>query len=311
MCTGTNGMTKAFRRYADYHEINCGTPNINELMLAKAREIKPDLLFLQIQTEGVINPITVEIIRHELRTIIFNFSGDVREPLPKWYMELAPIIHSTLFTNMVDVETVKAAGHCSDFLEIGFDPEIYNPIGPVNFKAPIVFMGNNYRMFPLSEERVQTVDALKQRFGDRFAYFGNGWNPPVESFNHSQQEEAAVYRGARIAINLSHFDYDSYSSDRILRIMGTGTMCVCRNFKNVEKRFREGDLLLYDTINQLLTICDYFLQNEHESQRRTIAENGSIFVHAHHTFEEFTLNILKLYDTYKTKSDRLHTSSLW
>lgn len=179
---------------------------------------KPDLIFLQIQTPGILSVDTAQYLKSKAK--VFNWTGDVRTPLPQWFKDLAPHMDSTLFTNMTDVEEMRKAGYRSDYLQIGFPEKIFKPEGIKRQEAEIIFMGNNNGGFPLSGLRSQMVDLLQKKYGNRFKVFGTNWR----GFHaeHNQEEEAKIYRGAKIAINLSHFDYSRYSSDRLFRLMGTG-----------------------------------------------------------------------------------------
>jgi spore maturation protein CgeB len=113
--------------------------------------------------------------------------------------------------------------------------------------------------------------------------------------NISQHKEAAHYRGAKIAINISHFNYDQYSSDRLVRILGTGTMCLSKYFINAEKRFEDGKhLRFWNTFEELENLIKYYLENEEE--RKHIAKRGCWLAHREYTFENLALNIKKLYE---------------
>jgi len=294
MCTGENGFTKAMKKHAtQYSEMNCGEPMLNECLDIVALE-NWDILFLQVQTPGIIDPERIRKIK-AVGTTIFNFTGDVRTPLPDWYKELAPHITSTIFTNMNDVKEMKAFGFTSDWMEYGFDPEIYKPEGPIKPVPPIVFMGNNYgpSYFPLSNERIATVIALEREFGAEFGVYGNGWTRATGNFNHSQTEEAAAYRGAKIAINLSHFEYEDYSSDRLLRIMGCGTTCLSRWYPGIQKM----PVTSYKTIDELIGLCKITLREG--DIRKSLGACSSLFAHNNFTFDHMVQNIIKLYEKYK------------
>lgn len=295
MCTGENGFTKAMKKYAThYDEVNCGDPYLHTTLTQAASYAEWDIVFLQIQTPGIVNGNLIQKFKDK-GAIVFNFTGDVRTPLPQWYKELAPHITSTIFTNMNDVKEMRSLGFKSDWMEYGFDTEIYKPEGKIKVVPPIVFMGNNYGTgyFPLSQERIDTVNTLKKEFGKDFGVYGNGWSTLTDgNFNHSQEEEAAVYRGAKIAINLSHFEYEDYSSDRLLRILGTGTMCITRWFPGCDKL----PVISYKTIEELVELCKLLLPEHH---RLIIAKGGYYYAVSNFTFDHMIQNIIKLYEKYK------------
>lgn len=296
-----NGLQKAFIKHFIYEEIHTGTSNLNEAMLAKVAAFKPDIVFIQIQTEGHIWEQTIIDIKKS-GAFVMNFTGDVRHPIPTWYYGLGQHLDLTLFTNMTDVEQMRMDGFKSDWLELGFDPEIYNPNGKILLSHPIVFMGNHYGNFPLSQLRYDMVHTMKSIFLNKFGVYGNGW-PQIDNqtrvsgnYNNSQRDEAAIYRASHIAINISHFDYKKYSSDRLLRILGTGVFCLCKKYQDMP--FVDGThLVTWDSFPELEKLCNYYLINAGE--RKAIAKMGCDYVHANFTFENMVLNIKSLYDKYR------------
>lgn len=295
-----NGLQKAFIKHFDYQEIYTGTPNINEAMLAKVAEFKPDIVFIQIQTDGYIWEQTIVDIK-ATGAFVLNFTGDVRHPIPTWYYGLGQHLDLTLFSNMTDVEQMRKDGYRSEYLEMGIDPEIYKPTGDIISSHPILFMGNHYGCFPLSNFRMEMVEYMKAKFGNRFGVYGNGWpqNNGLKvsgNYNDSQPNEAAIYRASKIAINVSHFNYKRYSSDRLLRILASGVMCLCYKYEDMP--YKNGiHLKTWTTFEELETLCRHYLNNGNE--RAAIAKAGCDFVHSTFTFENMILNIRKLYDTYK------------
>jgi len=161
-------------------------------------------------------------------------------------------------------------------------------------------LANNYGSyaFPLSKERIELVEYLKHNFPTEFSLYGVGWPECDGNLNSSQYEEAEHYRGSKIAINISHFNYDRYSSDRLLRILGTGVMCLSKRFENSEMRFEDGIHLKYwDSFEQLGNLIKHYLSNE--ADRKLIAKWGCSLVHSRYTFENLILNIKRLYEQYK------------
>ncbi len=210
-----------------------------------------------------------------------NWTGDVRQNVD-WYVNIGRVIQMTLFTNMVDVETLRSKGINADYLQIGFPTGIFKPKGTVKANVPeIIFMANCTQGFPLSNFRKEIVEELRKRYGPRFAVYGNawGWGYSVPD----QQEEAAHYRGCKIAINLSHFNYSRYSSDRIFRLMGAGAFCLSHNYPNIEQEFEVGKHLdVWNDKEELFRKIDYYLENDFE--RKVIALSGSKHVHKNHTW---------------------------
>lgn len=253
---------------------------------------KPDLVFLQIQSPGVISTQTAKYLSD--RSIVVNWTGDVRAPLPQWFIDIGHNIKSTLFSNHTDVDVARSKGIRSDYLQIGFPTKIFNNKVKPNPKAPeIVFMGNNCGGFPLSSYRVEMVRKLQEQYADRFKVFGTNW-----AGNHaitSQDDEAQMYRGCKVAINLSHFDYKRYSSDRIFRLMGAGAFCLSHHYQEIEKDFDVGfHLDTWSSIDQLIQKIDYYL--EHEGLRKSIADQGYQHVHESHTWDNRIAQLKQMID---------------
>jgi len=295
LMTGDNGFTKAFRNNcSDYYEINCGVKLFNEEVKTVANEHNPDLVFIQIQTPNIITEKTVKTLK-KCGAFVINWTGDVRSPIPQWYYDIGKHIDLTCFSNMTDVREFRTVGLKSEYLEIGYDPEIYKPEGNIIETKEIIFMGNNYGadFFPLSKMRIEMIDFLKNTYPDRFAVYGNGWSNCSGNFNNSQKDEAAVYRGCKLAINLSHFDYERYNSDRILRIMGSGAMCLTKNYKGIKKDYTNGvNLVVWNDFDELKILIDNYLDNEY--LRKKIAKKGNKLVDQKFTFDKMCKNIIKL-----------------
>ena len=192
---------------------------------------------------------------------------------------------------MEDVRKMRALGFKSEYLEIGYDPEIYCPEGEAYDVPDIIFMGNNYgdSHFPMSKFRREMVEFLQQEYGPRFGVYGSGWKNGNGNFNHSQHEEAKVYRGCKVAINCSHFDCEMYNSDRLLRIMGCGIPCI--SYDHLGMRNIYGDQCLYfRDLSQLKGCIDIVMhayENTNMVRNNMFALNTFTFVHQ-------VQNILKL-----------------
>jgi hypothetical protein len=297
---GDNGFTKAFKaNVTEYRELNCGDPNFNNKAKSVTFDFEPDLIFIQIQTPNIITEDTARILRANCKFIV-NWTGDVRTPIPRWYYDIGKHIDYTCFTNMTDVEQMNKDGIPSKYLEIGFDPTIYKHDGDVIPTKDIVFFGNNYGdgYFPLSSFRVQMCNYMRSVFGVRFGVYGNGWRISNGDFNNSQIRESEAYRGSKIAINVSHFEYKRYSSDRLLRLLGTGVpICLAKWYPDIEKDYKDGvHLRTWKTLDELRDLCIYYLKPENEKERLKIVKNGSKLAHKMFTFDNMIKNLIAIYN---------------
>ena len=289
-----NGFQQAFIDVVgedNYREISTGDSQVNEKTQCMIAMFKPDILFMQIQAPNIISIETCEYAKNS-GCFVINWTGDKRHEVPQWMVDLAPYVNCTSFSNMEDVYKMRALGFKSDFLEIGYDPTIYTPIGETLQMPEIVFMGNNYGRgyFPMSGFRIDIVDFLKNEYGNRFGVYGSGWAYGNGNFNHSQHEEAKAYRGAKIAINVSHFDCDTYNSDRLLRILGSGVMCLTYEHINMKEIFR--NIPSFKDFNTLKQHIDFYLDDDYTRNHLATANNN--FVKNFFTFKHQVENIINL-----------------
>lgn len=295
--TPYNGLQRALMKVGEYKEINTNHPNLNNEIKTIAQLYKPDLTFIQVQTADIISFDAIKELKKN-GSYVVNWTGDVRFPLPEWYIDMGKLIDNTLFTNLTDVETARARGIKSEYLQIGIDETIYTPQGSTMYVPEIVFLGNNYNgMFPLSNMRSDMIQQLRGRYGNKFGVFGNGYSNANGNFNHSQEAEARVYRTAKIAINLSHFSYKKYSSDRLFRILGTGkALCLSHRFPLMEEDFVDGyHLRSWGEISQLFSLIDYYLSPANDEERIRIATQGRELCHSKFTWDAMINNLMDIY----------------
>lgn len=292
-----NAMQKAFvDNSSEYYELSTGAEHVNQRSIRICEEHKPDFVFMQIQSAGIISPDTVKRIQDN-GTKVLNWTGDVREGVPIWMNSFGADV--TLFSNMRDVRSMRDNGLKADYLEIGYDQNIYTRQGKINTTNEIVFFGNSYgaSMFPMSAYRIEKVNHLRSVYGNRFGVYGN-WPQANGNFNNSQPEEAAGYRGSKIAINCSHFEIEKYSSDRLLRILGTGVpICLAKHYPGIEEDYEDGvTLRIWKNIEELKSLIDYYLNPDNEFERTKIASQGEMFVRQNFTFDHMIKNAIKIYN---------------
>jgi len=275
----------------DYIELSTGAKDVNQEAIRIAREFLPDIIFMQIQSPNIIHIETVKAMR-ETGAWICNWNGDIRNETPAWMIAMSPYIDKTLFSNMRDVANVVNGG----YLEIGYDPEIYKPEGEIGNCREISFFGNNYGgdKFPLSRLRIDMNTMLHKHFGDKYGVYGNNWFNVAGNYNHSQAEESKAYRATKIAINLSHYDEDSYSSDRIYRILGSGAFCLCKAYPNMPF-IDHVHVRTWNSLYDLMVLLRYYL-DDHKEERDLIAKQGNEFVKANYTFDKMVKNLLEIYE---------------
>ena len=293
-----NGFQKAFKDILgseNYCELSTGESEVNTKAINLFNAFNPDVVFFQIQAPNIITNQTFDYMKSHGSKVI-NWTGDKRDGVPQWMIDSAPFVSITSFSNMEDVRDMRKIGYPSEFLEIGYDERIYSPNGERAIGVPdVVFMANNYGdgHFPLSSYRIQLVNYLQNQLGDNFGVYGHGWQRCRGNINHSQFEESKIYRGAKIALNVSHYCCERYSSDRLLRILGSGVMCLSHKYPAIGMDYDNGrDLVCFESFDECYQKIKYYLNQEEE--RKDIAMNGNKKVLNRNTFKHQVQNILQL-----------------
>ena len=213
--TAQIAIQKSLQSIGDYKEIlwhkilqEKGLVYLRKHIIEVSEQFNPDITFMQLQSA---EPIDVETAR-KLRGYVINFTGDVRQPLPQWFIDIGKEIDLTLFSNYSDVEKMREMGCNADFIAAGFCKNYYYPIE----QKEIVFFANNYKdVFPLSPLRNEIGNKLKNRYGNIFGLYGGGWDNADENLFNNPQKESELLRHSKIAINLSQFNLKRYSSDAV------------------------------------------------------------------------------------------------
>lgn len=212
---------------------------VEPLVIREAMDFQPDLAFCQFQSPGYITAALPAALR-SIDCFSINWTGDVRSPLPSWYMDLALHFDVTSFTNWPDVEEVCTAGYRSEFLQIGYDERIFNTDG-AGERRGVVFLGNNYGGYKYaeSESRRAMVQAMAEAFPDEFMVYGMSWEGVVPAKNCGgylhEALSADVLKGALVAVGWDHFHRPGFASDRLLRATACGCAVVNQYYLGIEQ----------------------------------------------------------------------------
>lgn len=207
-------------------------------VIKAADAFQPDLAFCQFQNSGIATAAMVDHLK-SIGCFTVNWAGDVRHPLPQWYLDLAPHFDVTSFSNMTDVELIRAAGYRGEFLQVGYDERIYNTEG-TGERSGVVFIGNNYGgyKFAESEGRRDLVIAMEKAFGDQFSVYGMSWEGIANgSYKGYVREpgDAEIYRRSLVAVGWDHFHRPGFASDRLLRATACGCFVVNQFYQGIKE----------------------------------------------------------------------------
>ena len=292
------GLWRSFEKYFetihyDWTEKKDDPHSINSDVLELHKSFKPKVIFMQLQKDNVISPQTAHKLSKTSFTV--NWTGDVRTPVPTWFVALGKEIDMTLFSNVFDVRVLRELGIPSDYLQVGFDPDEFHPFRTKKSYGRIIFTGSNYAIknnFPLSNYRIDMVKCLTLTYGSDFRVYGTNWKK-ITGYDDvflDRVQEATAYSNSDISINLSHFDYERYSSDRMLRLMGSGGFCLTHDFKGIEKDFIINEhIVTWSNLDDLKNKIDYYWRNQYE--RELIRANGCKFVRENCTWDKRMLEL--------------------
>ncbi len=234
---------------------NDGVISMREQLVAILQDFKPDFTWMQLQTADILTQKEFDAI-HGFKV---SWCGDVRQPMPAFYSDIAKGVTVSAFTNMNYVDRLVAEGYDARYLQTGFSDDVFYSRG-YNRTSGIVFMGTYYSgQFPLSEARKDMVNNLRKTWGMGFSVYGNNWSR--ECRYKCESQEAEIYNRAKIAVIQSHFnDIGRYSSDRLWRAMGCGIMCLVNHYPGIELEFEIGKHLdTWKTLDELNEKIQFYL----------------------------------------------------
>ena len=239
------------------------------MCIKEAMDFRPDLAFCQFQSPGYISAALPAALR-SIDCFSINWTGDVRSPLPQWYIDLAPHFDVTSFTNLPDVEEIRALGYRSEFLQIGYDEQIFNTEG-AGERSGVVFLGNNYGGYKYAESdsRRKMVQAMAEAFPDDFTVYGMSWEGVVPEKNCGgylhESLSAEVLRKALVAVGWDHFHRPGFASDRLLRATACGCATVNQYYLGIEEE--HPSVGAAKDIDQMVAMVRHALNNPREARQ--------------------------------------------
>jgi len=289
-----NAMETAFRSCGyEYYGLKWqefrfefGIEKLRSEVVKTAALLKPTIIFCHLQNPEAFSVETFqELSKH---SFVINYTFDVRhKDEMKWMYDVAPHIGYTFFGCMEDVWNCMALGiNNTGHLHSSVDMNLYKPKeGQKAYAFDVVFCGNRYDnsnlKFPLAAERQQMISVLSERYKGRFMSYGLGQQGGLIK----PEVEANVYNFSRIAINQNNFQLNDYTSDRLFRIMASGTMCITKYFPGIEKVFKNAvHLVWWHNFQELTDYIDHYLSDEKE--RLAVAAMGTQLVRENHGWED-------------------------
>ena len=247
-------------------------------LIKLCKKYRPTHTWMQIQKENILGPSVIKKIG--INNKISNWTGDVRDALPDWFIQLAKVIYKTGVVSLNDVDILNNHGANGVLFPVGFDPKKFGTdVAPV-FGGEIVFMAHRKPGFPLSGFRNKLTKVLIKRYGKKFVRYGRGSKSSVVVGTR----ECAIYKGCSIALSVNNLCKRAYTSDRFMRILASGAFCISHHYPQSEFIYENRKhAVTFVTIKDLVKEIDYYL--EHETERKQIAKQGHDFCWANYSWD--------------------------
>jgi spore maturation protein CgeB len=267
------------------YRFNNGIEGLRKEILRLHNQIKPDIVFIQVQLPEIIDVFTA--IKLSISSFVINYTEDVRKDTT-WLEEIGFYIGLTIFTNREDVDKFKQLGLSAVYLQTSFNDLWYKPQPKTSTDyGEIIFIGNNYigtsLDFDRSQFRAEMVRFLKDTYGDRFKVYGMGWGTDSKLLNPQQCIEA--YNNCKISISQSNFNRNGYSSDRLYNSMACGAFTLPEYFKGIEDLFIDGKHIeSWASLDGLKDNINHYLQ--YPKDREAIAKMGCQLVRENYNWTQ-------------------------
>jgi spore maturation protein CgeB len=267
---------------------------MNQLLVKKCEQLKPDILFL-LKCENVY-PETVERIQCRFK---LYWHPDVRKTIQDWVVAKALKCTKFFTMSLGSLKGYKRCGVDAHYLPEACDPHYHFNI-PENeldnyFKSPVNFIGT------VRNERV----AMCQRLSwERINFMIYGNCPPElnrypEILKHHTHQYLWREMHSYAASNAISVTWDwcpevklSYSA-RIYRVMASKGLYLCRYVEGMEKVFKKGvHCDWFFTLDEMMDKINYYL--DHPDKVKEIGENAQKEVYEKHTFDHRVKEMLTI-----------------
>lgn len=135
-------------------------------------------------------------------------------------------------------------------------------------ETEIAFVGNIYG------DRLEFVEKLKNKYGDKFRVFGNIFNRDLYDLCAS----------TKVFIAPDSPGDDFYWSSRVYMILGSGGFLIHPKYEGLKQEFKDKEhIVYYDDFNDLCDKIDFYLEND--KKRIRIQSNGYKECTSKHNYE--------------------------
>lgn len=137
------------------------------------------------------------------------------------------------------------------------------------------------------QERIRALKLMSDSFKvDIYTRSDTSDMPNINNrgFAKSLKEMPIIFNSSKININITAKSIRSGLSLRIFDVLGCGGFLITNYQAELPDYFEVGkDLIAYESIEELIKLCDYYLK--HEDERQEIARQGYEKVKKYHTYD--------------------------
>ena len=291
----TTGITEALKVFGAVETFDwlkeknaTDADKMNEALKWAAISFRPDIIFMEECFTGDVLPDTIKHIKSLLKVGVINWCGDIRAHIPASMINMAEAVDLTLISNEPQSAQLQKMGFNAAHLHAGAPIWLYKPMPPDKERFPedIIFLGSGGRNYPLSPLRKEMCESLYRRYGNKFAIYGRGWRkrdyPYAKPFI-DVKDEAIAYSSCKVAVGISAFDWEDYTSARMWKAMASGALYIPYYFSGIEKIFKQHEhLAWWKRLPELHTLIDYYLAREND--RKKVSKAGMDKVRAEHSW---------------------------
>lgn len=219
-------------------------------LVATAATFAPTAIMWQLQTTGEVPAGYVRRLRSlPSLPVIIQFTGDSYRRAPKNMIRFGREIDATFLHGTHHIPAFRKGG-CQDvrFLTHWFSLEQWatseTPSPDPEFD--VIMIANFYRQLPFrrydgQRDRMELVKAFTQRYGKRFAIYGEGWNdhPCAKGFVAKEQQQQAM-QNSRIVLAANNWHHANYFSDRLPISLTSRVPVLHKWFEGADDHFQDG-----------------------------------------------------------------------
>jgi hypothetical protein len=259
-------------------------------ILSAARRIRPTLVWMQLQTPGVLSPADIVELRAacDPRVAICTWSGDVANNnsflRDDWAAELGRACDLVLHSSMTHVRRLRERGAPAAYLQIGYDEDRYFPGQDIDYGTShdVVFLYHRY-----SHDLCRSVgDYDESQSREDIAAAVRTFPRPQCGDGVPHSASGDVYRRALFGVSVSLSSrMERYSSDRLLRCLACGVVTVVKRFDDMESwgLIHGKNCLVFDTVAEAVDLIRDW-SGRPSAERFRVGSSGAKLAHDHHTW---------------------------